>query len=336
MREPIYTRWLSLHSAVETVFRIWHSLVLALEDQAEGISAADAAKAKGHLSQITTFQFVATTALLNGLLSVLSRLSKSFQAQSLDRSMIHPLVRSAKSSLSSINQEPGAHLADILNLVDERQLEGEREIKIRYKEVEVKVNESSYASFHRTKDRFIEEVISNIDYRFPADSKSVVDALGILNPRKCPATANLGNYGNEELQVLVDHYGMEKNGKDGPVPPIIDEAETKFEWVQSRQVIAANYRQLSLREMSKLLIVEHQDLYPNFAKLALVALIIPVTNADSERAFCTQNRQKNKLRNRLGHSTVDQLMRIEANGRPDMDGLVDGCVKQWQEARRGR
>ena len=91
LREPIYTRWLNLHCAFQMVFRIWHSLVLTLEDQAD-----DETKAKGHLSQITTFQFVASTELLNDLLSVLSRLGKQFQAQSLDLSMNHPRVRSAK------------------------------------------------------------------------------------------------------------------------------------------------------------------------------------------------------------------------------------------------
>lgn len=38
---------------------------------------------------------------------------------------------------------------------------------------------------------------------------------------------------------------------------------------------------------SKLLINEHQDLYPNFARLAAVALGIPVTNADCEGVFST-------------------------------------------------
>lgn len=44
---------------------------------------------------------------------------------------------------------------------------------------------------------------------------------------------------------------------------------------------------LPSKKISKLLINEHQDLYPNFARLAAVALGIPVTNADCEGAFST-------------------------------------------------
>ena len=91
-----------------------------------------------------------------------------------------------------------------------------------------------------------------------------------------------------------------------------------------------------MKELAKLLITSHQDLYPNFASPAEIALIIPVTNADSERAFSTQNRQKSKLRNRLSNAIIDHLMWIETNGPPELDDFVDECVLKWQQARRGR
>ena len=333
LREPIYTRWLSLHSSVEIVSRIWHSLVLTLEDQAsgeaEGVSPADSAKAKGLHNQITRF-----TALLHDLLQVISKLSKSFQAQSLDLFMIHPLVEATKSSLNDIQRVPSARLAEFLNLIDEQKLEDDGRVDIQYRDVAIKVTAAGYTAFFQTKERFIEEVVDNIDDRFPADSMTVLDALGILNPKRCPA--NPAFYGNQELQVLLDHYGKERNGRNGPVPAVIDEQATRFEWGQLRQLMALNYRHLSLKEMSKLLMTEHQDLYPNFARLAAIALVIPVTNADCERAFSTQNRQKTKLRNRLSNATIEHLTRIEANGPPQLDDFAATCVHRWQQACRGR
>ena len=100
--------------------------------------------------------------------------------------------------------------------------------------------------------------------------------------------------------------------------------------------MALNYRHLSLKEMSKLLMTEHQDLYPNFARLAAKALVIPVTNADCERAFSTQNQQKIKLRNRLSNATIEHLTRIEANGPPQLDDFSATYVHRWQQACRGR
>lgn len=49
---------------------------------------------------------------------------------------------------------------------------------------------------------------------------TVLDALGILNPKKSPA--NPASYGNQELQVLLGHYEKERNGRNGPVPAVID------------------------------------------------------------------------------------------------------------------
>ena len=136
--------------------------------------------------------------------------------------------------------------------------------------------------------------------------------------------------------MLLHHYGRERNGRNGPVPAVIDEQETRFEWGQLHHLMAVNYRHLSLQEMSKLLITEHQDLYPNFVRLAAIALVVPVTNADCERAFRTKNRQKTKLRNRLSHATIEQLTCIEANGPPQLDEFADTCVQRWRQAHRGR
>ncbi|XP_073243918.1 uncharacterized protein C17orf113-like [Porites lutea] len=312
-----------------------HKLALyQASGEAEGVSPADSAKAKGLHSQITRFEFVAITALLHDLLQVISKLSKSFQAQSLDLSMIHPLVEATKSSLNDTQRVPSARRAEFLNLIDEQKLEDNGRVDIQYRDVAIKVTAAGYTAFFQTKERFIEEVVDNIDDRFPADSMTVLDALGILNPKRCPA--NPAFYGNQELQVLLDHYGKERNGRNGPVPAVIDEQATRFEWGQLRQLMALNYRHLSLKEMSKLLMTEHQDLYPNFARLAAIALVIPVTNADCERAFSTQNRQKTKLLNRLSDATIEHLTCIEANGPSQLDDFAATYVHRRQQACRGR
>ena len=85
-------------------------------------------------------------------------------------------------------------------------------VDIQYRDVAIKVTAAGYTAFFQTKERFIEEVVDNIDDRFPANSMTVLDTLGILNPKRCPA--NPAFYGNQELQVLLDHYGKERNGRN--------------------------------------------------------------------------------------------------------------------------
>lgn len=156
--EPIYTRWLSLYASVKIVSRIRHSLVLTLEDQAsgeaDGVSPADSARAKGLHDQITRFEFVAITAILHDLLQVISKLSKSFQAQSLDLSMIHPLVEATKSTLNDMQRAPSARLAEFLNLIDEQKLEDDGRVDIQYKDVDIKVTAAGYTAFFQTKARY--------------------------------------------------------------------------------------------------------------------------------------------------------------------------------------
>lgn len=248
--------------------------------------------------------------------------------------MIHPLVAATKSSLNDMQRVPSAQLAEFLNFINEQKLEDDGRVDIQFRDVAIKVTAAGYTAFFQTKQRFIEEVVDNIDDRFPADSMTVLDALGILNPESCPA--NPAFHGNQELQVLLDQCGKERNGKNGPVPAVIDEQATRFEWGKLGHLMALNYGQLSLQEMSKLLITEHQDLYPNFARFAAIALVIQVTNADCERAFSTQNGQKTKLRNRLSNATIEHLSCIEANGSPQLVDFAATCAHRWQQACRGR
>lgn len=135
-----------------------------------------------------------------------------------------------------MQRAPSARLSEFLNLIDEEKLEDDGRVDIHYRDVAIKGTEAGYTAFFQTKQRFIEEVVDNIDNRFSADSMPVLDALGILNPKRCPA--NPAVYVNQELQVLLDHYGKKRNGRNGPVSPVIDEQATRFEWGQLRRLMA--------------------------------------------------------------------------------------------------
>jgi len=54
--------------------------------------------------------------------------------------------------------------------------------------------------------------------------------------------------------------------------------------------------------------------YPEVFKLAEIALVLPVSTAQAERAFSTQNLIKTRQRNSLGEGHLADLMRISLNG----------------------
>ncbi len=55
--------------------------------------------------------------------------------------------------------------------------------------------------------------------------------------------------------------------------------------------------------------------FPNLAaRLATIAMLLPVTTATVERSFSDMKQIKTRLRNRLGEDTLDQAMRISIEG----------------------
>jgi len=57
-----------------------------------------------------------------------------------------------------------------------------------------------------------------------------------------------------------------------------------------------------------------QTLYPLLSKLAQIAHVLPMSNADSERGFSCMNQVKTDFRNHLTVSSWDTLLRISIEG----------------------
>ena len=79
LKQTFHTRWLSFEGAVEAILANVDPLMAGLISDSESDPTA-----KGILTFISTFQFLATTHFLADVLAVLSRLSKMFQRQCVD------------------------------------------------------------------------------------------------------------------------------------------------------------------------------------------------------------------------------------------------------------
>ena len=55
--------------------------------------------------------------------------------------------------------------------------------------------------------------------------------------------------------------------------------------------------------------------FPDFATLAMIALVIPVSSVPCERGFSTQNQIKTEARNRLSEDRVARLMTLNIHGK---------------------
>ena len=104
--------------------------------------------------------------------------------------------------------------------------------------------------------------------------------------------------------------------------------ECKEEKPSFKQLVALNYSSLDVQHLWPMVSRFHKDQYLFLIKLAHACLAVPLSTA-CERRFSTQNRTKNKLRNRMQTKHLDIVMRITEEG-PDVNKFdFNYAVKVW-------
>ena len=94
LKQTFHTRWLSFEGTVEAILANIDPLIAALISDSESDPTA-----KGILSFISTFQFLATTPFLADVLVLLSCLSKILQRQCVDFTAVSDGVESTVTAL---------------------------------------------------------------------------------------------------------------------------------------------------------------------------------------------------------------------------------------------
>jgi len=129
----------------------------------------------------------------------------------------------------------------------------------------------------------------------------------LLNPRRYPdEAALLAHYGEDQLQSLLAYYNT-----------CVDIDRARGHFLMFKHFVRSQ-KALTFEQFAKLLINDFADEYPDYAILAKVALIIPVSSAPCERGFSVQNALKTKVRNRLNPERLNRLMFIKLEG-PNID-----------------
>ena len=71
---------------------------------------------------------------------------------------------------------------------------------------------------------------------------------------------------------------------------------------------------MNFEQFTSTLIQEYRHVHPDFVRLTLVSLVIPVASAPCERGFSVQNSIKTKLRNGLNPEWLNRVMMIRLVG----------------------
>ena len=131
---------------------------------------------------------------------------------------------------------------------------------------------------------------------------------------------DFGKYGESAIVILTDHFNVS-----------IEKTRLGNEWTSFKHIVLGEFSDSKPSDVMSALADSRtlSSLYPSLAKVASIALTIPVSTASCERGFSTMNRIKTTLRNRLTSDSMDELIRISSEGRSLEDFDFDKAVDMW-------
>ena len=144
---------------------------------------------------------------------------------------------------------------------------------------------------------------------------SIVSALANIfdrqrYPPSNPIPGPLDHYATRELTVLTRHYATVLNGP---------RVQTDFN--QFKRTLSGYGGDDTFATSCRIVIRNPAVQYPDFALLAKIAQVIPVSSVATERGFSVQNGIRTEAHSQLGEGRVSWLMRhnIHAKSVRDFD-----------------
>ena len=221
------TRWLSIHNAVDAIYKCWPALVDCLDHQAAEDNNENAAKTKGYLKQVQQYKFVAATCMMKDVLPTLTKLSVFFQKESVGLASVPPMVSSTITTLQALRDDLNGDSANLPSLKELNQgvladgLYHEKELQ--------QAGDNARRSFIAAGDTFLANLIQNLNERFPKETLDLV-----VNPQSLPeSSVAIVAHGVEALNKLIEHYGQPKTTSgNSNIDPLIDPDVTRADYLQ--------------------------------------------------------------------------------------------------------
>ncbi len=295
LKRAVDTRWLSHDQAVTAIRRTLPSLLTCLEREA---AQNGDAVARGLVSALGAYNFIATIYLMSDVLPLLTTLSLVFQTEDVDLSVVQPQVAATISSLKLLRNQPGPSMEKLPGVLEELASYG----------VTVASDHTKKQFQTGVRERYLDSLVENLENRF--QDVGVLNAFNLFNPKSATeanekSDAHFNSYGEGYLDTLAEHFAA-----------TIDKEKLQHEWSAMKHVIVRELPAKSTRQVMAMLSGDRTlaTLYPTLSRLCSIALVLPVSTAHCERGFSTLKRIKTVPRNRPATDTLDYLIRISAEG----------------------
>lgn len=323
VKKACSTRWLSFNEAVHGCYDDLPSIMQCLSLLEKDVVAT------GLLKKMKNVRFGTSLFILKEILPILAKLSKTFQAGTINFSCIEPSIQEAKDALTETSLTE-----KVMTTFVQETKENERLGFLEFMPTEAQIKEATGKM-----SNYVQALVSNLDDRFK-EAAPLLAAFSIFDPCLLPDKSDqcFKNYGNAKLESLGSQFFVGEETND----------ELLAEWVTFKYHMTKIKVDLKEEKKSTEVVLQRLMSLKNpldnkyiFSKLAHIAAIIlslPVSNAWPERGASALKRIKTRLRSRLKDNMLSGLLQVSINGPPveEATEFVNTCVNNWYEAKPRR
>jgi len=203
VKEVHEIRWLAVYQAVETDYRSLNSVLTFFRCETS-------AKGKGYYNEVIQHDFVGATYLLMDVLSIISKLCLVFQKKDLDVSMVEVHVDHCFAELQKLKEGKLGRSTYLDQLKSDITKDSQGKMMFKGNHP-LKGNNN----IDLIKVNFIDKIVENLNTRFPKEESNIIYAFGVLGLRPVSLLSpnDLEEWGNSKLEMLINHFGKEKEHK---------------------------------------------------------------------------------------------------------------------------
>ena len=341
LKKPNAVRWLSLHQAVEAIWKSWPELIITLGQLAEDGNPS----ARGILQKTGKIKCVIQTALFMDILPHFTRLNKTYQRADLDLDRVTCMLDVTKDTLQTMLPEPDQPdnekfvtmplFCELLSKIREW---NENPRMRAYRGIQVTVQAGLAQEAENTATLLLNELLCQLDRRFPQDQVDLLRYFDVVVlPKKVTNVDahEVGGFGNHEFSFILEHF--EQN-----LPGCLDTERAKVDYpcykayFRTMVQLATTGRVFSFSAFTKDTTTLYAEEFPDFCTLLEFLIVIPMTSATCERGFSAQNRIKTAKGNRLNEDRLKTILKVSINGPHWAEFDYTNAAENFRELKRRR
>jgi hypothetical protein len=321
------TRWIYIHRCIQAVKSSYKSLILFFKSLS--VQEKDVVAQALH-DKLLDGSFVQKFLLLEKVMEILNAVVMNFQRTNVNFGIVDSQITVATTQLLQLTNVDEMNYSFVTTLTS-------NDLGIQIKPSPA----GDRAAFARVKSDFLKMLCANLRERFR--HRDFISAFALLNiemyklldPKSNNYNRDIENFGNEEIKKLADHYGKSRQNINRAIlMPWIQPTSLQAEWPQARKIIFDRYIELESDRVWRNFMIEMQELYPNFAKLIRLLLVVPFSTVECERGFSQFNLIKTRLRNRLSPVNMDILMRLSVDEKDLVETDFTRALSIWHKKER--